>query len=267
MRDLEAVLDWAAEEGWNPGLEDAEAFFAADPGGFFLAEEDDRPVAAISVVNHSAAFAFLGLYLCLASHRGRGIGYGLWRHAIAHAADRVIGLDGVPEQQGNYLRSGFAQAGETVRYGGELRGQREAGIRPAAEADLPALIALEAGASGAAKPAFMTAWFAERETRRTFVHEGGGGITGSVTIRRCRRGAKIGPLVAPDVEAAVALLCHAAAEMGPEVIVDLPGGSDGLAERCLAMGLAPGFRTARMYRGTPPPRGDAVYSVGTLELG
>jgi hypothetical protein len=34
--DLEVVLDWAAGEGWNPGLHDAAAFAAVDPEGLLL---------------------------------------------------------------------------------------------------------------------------------------------------------------------------------------------------------------------------------------
>ncbi|NIP17093.1 MAG: N-acetyltransferase, partial [Xanthomonadales bacterium] len=46
--ELDTVLDWAAAEGWNPGLEDADAFYRADPDGFFIAEVDGAPAAAIS---------------------------------------------------------------------------------------------------------------------------------------------------------------------------------------------------------------------------
>src|SRR3712207_9059113 len=35
--ELDLALDWAAAEGWNPGLRDADAFWAADPEGFLLA--------------------------------------------------------------------------------------------------------------------------------------------------------------------------------------------------------------------------------------
>lgn len=88
--DLSRVLDWAADEGWNPGLDDAAAFLASDPEGFFVTEADGAPVAAISVVNHSPDFAFLGLYLCQPAWRGRGIGLRLWTHALTHAG----GADG-----------------------------------------------------------------------------------------------------------------------------------------------------------------------------
>ena len=76
--ELVLVLDWAASEGWNPGLDDAAAFFAADPDGFFVAEDPSGEIlAAISVVNHSDDFAFLGLYILRPEYRGQGIGLGL----------------------------------------------------------------------------------------------------------------------------------------------------------------------------------------------
>src|SRR5690606_17979527 len=86
--DLAAVLGWAADEGWNPGLADAGPFVAADPRGFFLAEVGGQPAAAISVVNHDDGFAFLGLYICRPAFRGQGVGHALWREALAHAGDR-----------------------------------------------------------------------------------------------------------------------------------------------------------------------------------
>ena len=36
------AIDLAAREGWNPGLHDAECFFAADPDGFLIGELQDR---------------------------------------------------------------------------------------------------------------------------------------------------------------------------------------------------------------------------------
>ena len=58
VTELELVLDWAADEGWNPGLDDAAAFYAADPAGFLIKEVDGQPVAAISVVNASVVNLF-----------------------------------------------------------------------------------------------------------------------------------------------------------------------------------------------------------------
>ena len=68
------LLDWAAAEGWNPGLDDLKPFLAADPDGFFLEHIDGMPAAGISLVNHNRDFAFLGLYIAAPAFRGLGHG-------------------------------------------------------------------------------------------------------------------------------------------------------------------------------------------------
>ena len=97
--DWRTVIEWAAGEGWNPGLGDAAAFFAQDPDGFFIGRVDGEPVSAISLVHYGPAYAFLGFYLVRPDLRGRGHGIATWRTALARAGDRVVGLDGVPAQQ------------------------------------------------------------------------------------------------------------------------------------------------------------------------
>lgn len=267
LADLETVLGWAAEEGWNPGMEDAPAFHAADPEGFFLAIEDGEPVAAISVVNHSPDFAFLGLYICRAAYRGRGIGYALWKHALEHAGDRVVGLDGVPEQQENYVKSGFAHSGSTVRYSGDITPRTDDAIRHARPDEIGDLIALEAEAAGWTKTAYLAAWFAARDTRKTLVLEIDGKLGAFATVRQCRTGAKIGPLVAPDPDTALRLIRHAADAFDALLIIDVPASSAPLDALCRELGLEPTFHTARMYRGDPAPARAGCYAVASLELG
>ncbi len=262
LPELETILDWAAHEGWNPGLDDAAAFHAADPSGFFVACEGDTPVAAISVVNHSDSFAFLGLYIALSSHRGKGIGFGLWQHALAHAGGRTIGLDGVPEQQANYAASGFEWAGTTVRFSGRVTAEAEPEIRLATEADLTDLVTREAAASGTRKETYLHAWFRNTANRMTLIHP-----DGFATVRACREGAKIGPLVASDTEAARQLLRHAASLCGEAIMIDVPESAVGLTRLCEDMALEPVFRTARMYLGKQPKAAPDIFAVATLELG
>ena len=267
LAELGTVLDWAAAEGWNPGFDDAPAFFAADPDGFFVALEEDLPVAAISVVNHGPDFAFLGLYLCRPGHRGQGIGYALWRHALAHAGDRTVGLDGVPDQQDNYARSGFVRAGSTSRYSGRVSPSDDGTVRSARAEDVEAMIALETASSGWAKPAYLATWFAPTEARRTFVLEGDDGVAGLTTVRRCRSGAKIGPLIARDEEGALALIRHAASVFGDSLVLDVPASAASLDGLCRRLELEPGFSTARMYRGAARSVSAQFYAVASLELG
>lgn len=266
--DLSAVLDWAGDEGWNPGLDDAAAFHAADPGGFFLAADGDTPVAAISVVNHTENFAFLGLYLCRPDYRGQGIGLALWRHALAHAGGRTVGLDGVPAQQDNYKASGFDPAGATTRYTGTVPARANRALRPVRQDEIAGLIALEADASGVDKTRFLREWFSDTANRKTVVMDQQGQISGVATYRRCRNGYKIGPMIAPDVATATGLITGVAALAGgAEMSIDLPSGTPALDQTCLDLGMTPGFSTARMYKGQPPVAGRGIYCPSTLELG
>ncbi|MGS4944047.1 GNAT family N-acetyltransferase [Meridianimarinicoccus sp. RP-17] len=262
--ELPAILDWAAAEGWNPGDDDAPAFFAADPDGFFVADAGGGPVAAISVVNHDPAMAFLGLYIVDPNWRGQGIGRRLWDHALAHAGGRTVGLDGVPAQQPNYAKSGFVRTGETTRFEGTLDPAMDPAIRPVLPGDLPALMAMDRAAQGYGRDAFLSAWLTDTATRRTLVL--GPGIRGFVTRRTCRIGTKIGPLLATSRDDALRLLRAAAATAGP-MVIDVPDSETDLTAFCHDAGMTCSFTTARMYRGTPPKAGNAIATVATLELG
>lgn len=266
--ELATVLDWAAEEGWNPGLDDAAAFYAADPEGFFVAEVAGTLAAAISVVNHSESFAFLGLYICRPAYRGRGVGYALWRHALEHAGSRTVGLDGVPAQQENYRRSGFVLAGETLRFEGAVAPLSAAQVRAARPDEFPILAEMEAEANGYTKARFAAAWLAPAATRKTLVFSNGEAPEGFVTIRQCRQGHKIGPLIASDIDMAIALIHAAAAHAGAgRMVVDVPSDAAELTEFCRSLEMGCAFNTARMYRGPVPEPGRNMRTIATLELG
>ena len=58
--ELAMILDWARTEGWNPGLDDAPPFWAADPQGYFLAEVDGRFLPPLSSpLRHGSLAAYL----------------------------------------------------------------------------------------------------------------------------------------------------------------------------------------------------------------
>jgi TRAP-type C4-dicarboxylate transport system substrate-binding protein len=42
-RTAQVAISWAASEGWNPGLDDAERFLAADPDSFLATERETQP--------------------------------------------------------------------------------------------------------------------------------------------------------------------------------------------------------------------------------
>src|ERR1700754_624217 len=107
LDEVEHAIQWAQQEGWNPGLHDAACFRAADPDGFFIGTLRDEPVGSISAVRYGEHFGFIGLYIVKPEFRGEGFGFRIWQHAMAYLAGRNIGLDGVVAQQDNYRQSGF----------------------------------------------------------------------------------------------------------------------------------------------------------------
>lgn len=272
--DLETVLAWARDEGWNPGLDDAPAFLAADPEGFLLGEVDGAPVAAVSVVRHAPDVGFLGLYLCRPGWRGRGLGLALWREGMARLEGARVGLDGVVAQQANYRRSGFALAHRNIRWAGrpDLRALSAGDVRiVSATADhIAALIAYDAAITGYARPRFLEAWLTPTPARRAMVALGENGAPcGYGAIRACVEGAKIGPLYA-DAPAAAAALARALLADAPltPVALDAPEPNAPAAALAQALGLAPSFETARMGRGEAPREDlSRVFGVASFELG
>ncbi len=259
--EVALILNWAAAEGWNPGLSDAAAFHAADPEGFFVAEVEGQPVAAVSVVNHDAAQAFLGLYLCRPEYRGRGLGWALWRHGLAHAGGGTVGVDGVAAQEANYARSGFVRHGATRRWEGVLAPTPSPGIRLAGRGDGTALVALDRAAVGHDRAAFLAAWLAPAPDRTPVVEAAGGGFA---TARRCRHGAKIGPVIAAEAGAALSLARAALAALYPAtgapvpVALDLPEANAPLTEAVRRLGFTNSFTAARMYKGPAPLAGPCL---------
>jgi GNAT superfamily N-acetyltransferase len=269
--EIAIAADWAAAEGWNPGLADAGCFATVDPQGFFIGELDGAPAAIISCVNYDARFSFLGFYIVRPDLRGRGYGLRIWNAAIAHAQPRVIGLDGVVAQQENYKKSGFRLAYANVRYGGAVAAPPApvpAGVVPLSEIPFAAVAADDATVFPAPRAAFLRAWIeTPGHVGRALVRDGKLAAWG--VIRPSRTGHKIGPLVGDDraaTEAVLAALLKGASE--GEVFLDVPSVNRDAVALARDLGLVPVFETARMYTGAIPPlRLERVFGVTTFELG
>ena len=266
--EIAIAVDWAAAEGWNPGLADAECFKTVDPEGFLIGELDGAAAATISCVNYDERFAFLGFYIVRPDLRGRGHGLRIWNAAIAHAGARTIGLDGVVAQQDNYRKSGFQLAYSNIRYGGSI------GSFPAPPADIVPLTdvpfaTLEVDdVFPAPRTAFLRAWVTARgHIGRALMRDGKLAAWG--VIRPCRHGHKIGPLVADDRTAAEAVFAALVAAAGAdEIFLDVPGVNRDALALAQGHGLAPVFETARMYTGAIRPiQLERVFGVTTFELG
>ena len=267
--EIDMMIDWAAKEGWNPGLDDAAPFWAADPGGFLVGTVDEVPVCAISVVRYPGDLAFLGFYIVHPLHRGQGHGWAIWQAGMARVAGCNVALDGVVAQQGAYRKSGFTLAHRNIRFGGKPRGAGHLDPRvvPIGPEMTTELLRYDQGCFGVPREAFLRPWVAPPRIARALVDDGR--LRGYGVVRACRQGYKIGPLLADGPELADLLFQALTSEIGDAVVyLDVPEPNLEAVRLAERWGLAPAFETARMYTGSDPGLPlERIFGITSFELG
>lgn len=278
--DLDIAADWAAAEGWNPGRNDAACYWEADPQGFFMGFLDGTPVSSISLVKYGTDFGFLGFYIVVPEHRGHGYGLALWQHAMATAAGRNIGLDGVVDQQENYKKSGFKLAFRNIRFQGKAGtaagkpvepAEPETGSAPVPLDQVPveAVLAYDRPFFPEDRTRFLKTWISQPGARG-FGLMRGGQVKGYGLIRECRSGYKIGPLFS-DTPAGGASLFDALAgtvPKGSDLYLDVPEPNSTAVDLAKARDMSPCFETARMYTGPFPDLPmDRIFGITSFEVG
>lgn len=269
--DALLMAGWAADEGWNPGNTDIQAFFAVDPGAFLVGRVDGEPQVCISVVKYGAAFGFLGFYIARPKVRGQGYGIRIWNAGMARLAGRNVGLDGVPAQQANYKKSGFRLAWNNIRYEGPApSGRVPAGVSLVDACSVPfeSLAAYDRRFFPEPRDSFLAPWIMLPE-RASLVALQDGKVAGFAVMRACRSTSRVGPLYAADSGIAAALAAELAARMKASAIaIDVPDFNKPSVRLVEGMGLKPSFETARMYTG-PDPAFDrtGLFGVTSFELG
>jgi ribosomal protein S18 acetylase RimI-like enzyme len=266
--EVELSVEWAAAEGWNPGLHDARCFREADPGGFFVGEWRGEPVACLSAVAYDDGFGFIGLYIVKPAFRGRGFGIGVWRHGMRYLGERNVGLDGVVGQQANYRKSGFRLAYRNIRYQGVVRAAAGAHGVPVADLPVEPLLAYDRLCFPAARERFLRAWLAQPDAVALAAVDAGR-VAGYGVLRRCRAGYKVGPLFADNADVATGLLHALAARVpGATVVLDVPEANPAAVALAERHGMKSVFETARMYtKGAPAIAIERVFGVTSFELG
>lgn len=270
--DIQVAIDWAANEGWNPGLDDAAAFLAADPTGFFAGEIDGQLATVISAVRYGNDFGFIGLFITKPEHRAKGYGQNIWDHAMAYLDGRAIGLDAVTEQTPRYAKHGFKPVYRNVRYAGTsaCSPSMDPRLTEIDQGLLPSLRTYDRRFFPAERDSFLKSWTSpEAVTRSGFAFVEDGDMQGYGVLRQCGDGSKIGPLFADTPEIGEALFTALAGRVkGQTVILDTPEPNAAALLLAEKYEMTPEFETYRMYKGPAPDLPlDQTFGITTFELG
>ena len=269
--ELHIALDLAQKEGWNPGLNDAECFYQADPQGFFIGLLGDKPIAVGSAVIYSRDYAFCGLYIVKKEFRGSGYGLKLTEERLNYVGNRVTGIDGVLENVSTYERIGYVPSHKQIRY--ELSTCPSFSASPYVvdikTVPFRELEALDQKYFPAPRPHFLKCWIDQINSHALGYYKDKN-LEGYGVIRKCTQGYKIGPLFAASPPIAKALfesLCHKV-EGGP-IYLDIPEPNANAKLLVNEYKMIPKFEVIRMYRNGNPKvnLNVGIYGITTFELG
>ena len=261
--DLKRCVALSVDRGWSPDrskwsllLTASEAFGVDAPDGRGLA-------GAVVLTRWGPDLASVGMMLVAARYGRRGLGRGLMEHVLAEAGDATVTLFATDLGRPLYEKLGFLPVRRNVSFVGAFRPGRADASGPAAgdaalgftraatDADLPAILAVDRAAFGADRAHVLTRLpgFADRIA----VLADGSGY--AAAWRNTPSSTVIGPLVAPDAEAAERLIADLAAHAHGSIRLDLDPDRQELPAWADKHGLEPVGRTLVMARGELQHRG------------
>ena len=280
--ELAITVEWAAAEGWNPGLHDANCFYAADEDGFLAGLLNGEPIACISAVKYDKTFGFIGFYIVRPEFRGQGYGWQIWQAGLARLKGCNMGLDGVVEQQENYIKSGFKLAHRNIRYEGSKRNKQplkkqkekqnktfEGEIVPLSSLPLEKILTYDKAIFLHERAAFLQCWINAVEHRALGLVQQRQ-LVGYGVLRPCQQGYKIGPLFAETAQLAEALFLELIKPVTPDrpFYLDAPAVNSEAIALAEKYGMKSVFETARMYTQEAPSMPlNKIFGITTFELG
>lgn len=271
---LKTLVEWAEQEGWNPGPNDAGAYWATDPDGYYGYFDKGELIAGGSIVSYNQEFGFMGFFIVKPEYRAAGIGRKLWYERRDKLLGRLnkgatIGMDGVVDMQEFYRCGGFEIAYKDERY--ERLGEQfpiDTNISAIADEDIAAVLEYDKQCFGYSRPQFLLPWLRMPESK-TFKYTADSSLLGFAIVRKANVGHKVCPLFAdtPQVAEELYKACLNSVA-GEPLYLDIPMVNSAAISLVEKYGAKYVFECARMYLGTPPTVDtNKIYGITTFELG
>jgi GNAT superfamily N-acetyltransferase len=244
--DLDACLELAADREWRPErrkwallFEVGEVHGIRDPAGGLA--------GSVTLTRYGPDLAIVSMMLVAARFGRRGLGRRLMSHVLAEAGDTTVFLYATPLGRSLYEQVGFRAVGSVTTSVGRFTGAPAGGTRPAEPRDRDAILALDAAAVGAGRADVLTRYLALAEQLR--VIERDGAVRGFAAAAANVDNVVVGPLIAPDIDAARTLISDVASAIDAPVRLDLDHRHDGLLEWAAERGVAPASDAWLMVHG------------------
>jgi GNAT superfamily N-acetyltransferase len=276
--EVDELVAWAAGEGWNPGLHDADLFWATDPEAFIAALHDGELIGGGAITSYGGEFGFMGFFIVRPEYRGRGFGDTLWHARRQRLLERLhpgasIGMDGVFAMQDYYAKGGFVFSHRNLRFRTEISeapaiSSDDDNIVPLSAVAFASVLDYDRSCFPAVRATFLRSWMAQPDAL-ALANVQDGKLVGYGVVRRCGDGCKIGPLFADDASVAHALFARLAGfATGGPLFLDAPENNPAAMALVAHYGMAEVFGCARMYLGDfPPLANERVFGITSFELG
>jgi GNAT superfamily N-acetyltransferase len=270
--DLNAAHALSVEVGWPHRPEDWRFVFSIG-SGVVAHDEAERIVGVAMWWAFGATAGTIGMVIVSPRLQTRGTGSRLMDAVIEEAGDRVLQLNATKEGLRLYEAKGFVPIAKVQQYQGIAANPSGAAkpvkglVRNLNEEDWPAVAALDRAACGADRSLML------RELQTSAVGqvlEVNSKLTGFSLCRTFGRGHVVGPIVATDDDAAIALLRpHLADHAGRYLRVDTSSADSAFTRFLTDHGLTTSSGVVTMTRGPAwRSRGPArIYGLVNQALG
>lgn len=252
-RELSSCMDLAESQGW--GRAEFNWNILAQIAEIFGIDNDDGKLVGCVALSrfavHSAPMkqvTTVGMLLVAPTNEGRGLGRTLMEYALQHVGDATVRLYATPQGRPLYEKLGFATTGHVLRHCGHYtsnnlfsqRGEIKK-VRNVSSKDVTSIARRDSNVFGMDRSTLIAA-LAQQAERIAVTDD----RSAYAIAWRDEGTLHIGPLLAPDVSTAIALVDSVAEGM---VRIDIPSQFAELSQLLRIRGLTPQVRDPLMVLG------------------
>ena len=272
-RDLAGALALSDAAGWNQSADDW-AFFIEHGESIGVRDDDGRLVATAAALPYGGAVGWISMVLVDAAHRHRGLATMLLGACVEslQRSDRVPVLDATPAGAEVYRRSGFGAGFAFERWQGQgaaqparATGEGVARAVCAGRDDSERVVALDRSVADVDRALLLRSILARPATSAWLSAD----RSGFALCRAGRRASQLGPVIAADDAAGIALVATVLATTAGAVFIDVPVRRQALARALEQRGFVRQRPFVRMSLGATAATVDSerVFAVAGPEFG